>query len=53
MPDDELAAARARIAELEAENAALGSTFETWRRVVVLLRKRIERVLRAEGRAGG
>lgn len=56
---DELTAASRRIAELEAENAGLsarvatlGSTYEVFRQVVVLVRERIARRLREERARG-
>lgn len=59
MFDEDLATALRRITELEAENAALksevaalGSTYETWRQVIELVRKRIVR-WRLEERGGG
>ncbi len=46
MADDALAAAQARITELEEERDVV-------HRALVLLRERIERALRAKGRGGG
>jgi hypothetical protein len=47
-----LAAAQRRVAELEAENDALRSTYETWRQVIELVRHRIARWRAREGGGG-
>jgi uncharacterized protein (UPF0335 family) len=46
------ACAVARVERLEAEIAALDSTYETWRQVIAVVRRRIERWRREEAGRG-